>query len=94
MEGELAMLSERFGEAAAEARAKTKALVEKETLLDAVTAQVCFRSLNHLSPALLFRAVCKILGTAHHIRMPHFHENIGSWELLSCLRFDPSACLI
>lgn len=34
------MLSERFGEAAGEARAKSKALQEKETLLDAVTAQV------------------------------------------------------
>lgn len=34
------MLSERFGEAAGEARAKSKALEEKETLLDAVTAQV------------------------------------------------------
>lgn len=40
LEQEIAMLSERFGEAAGEARAKGKALIEKETLLDAVTAQV------------------------------------------------------
>lgn len=34
------MLSERYGEAAAEARTSGKALREKEALLDAVTAQV------------------------------------------------------
>lgn len=40
LEREIAMLSERFGEAAAEARTNGKALREKEALLDAVTAQV------------------------------------------------------
>lgn len=41
LESEIAMLSERFGEAAAEAKANGKALMEKEALLGAVTAQVC-----------------------------------------------------
>lgn len=40
LEREIAMLSERYGEAAAEARTTGKALREKEALLDAVTAQV------------------------------------------------------
>ena len=40
LEREIAMLSERYGEAAAEAKANGKALLEKEALLDAVTAQV------------------------------------------------------
>ncbi|CAM9307977.1 unnamed protein product [Ascophyllum nodosum] len=40
LEREIAMLSERYGEAAAEAKANGKALLEKEALLDAVTAQL------------------------------------------------------
>ncbi|CAM9842168.1 unnamed protein product, partial [Hapterophycus canaliculatus] len=40
LEREIAMLSERYGEAAAEAKTTRKALLEKEALLDAVTAQV------------------------------------------------------
>lgn len=40
LEREIAMLSERYGEAAAEAKNKGKALREKEALLDAVMAQV------------------------------------------------------
>lgn len=44
LESEIAMLSERFGEAAAEAKANGKALMEKEALLGAVTAQVCLGS--------------------------------------------------
>ena len=40
LEREIAMLSERYGEAASEARSTGKALREKEALLDAVTNQV------------------------------------------------------
>lgn len=40
LEREIAMLSERYGEAAAEAKNSRKVLLEKEALLDAVTAQV------------------------------------------------------
>lgn len=40
LEREIAMLSERYGEAAAEAKNNGKILLEKEALLDAVTAQV------------------------------------------------------
>lgn len=40
LEREIAMLSERYGEAAAEAKNTGKTLLEKEALLDAVTAQV------------------------------------------------------
>ena len=39
LEREIAMLSERYGEAASEARSTGKALREKEALLDAVTNQ-------------------------------------------------------
>ncbi|CBJ30891.1 expressed unknown protein [Ectocarpus siliculosus] len=40
LEREIAMLSERYGEAAAEAKHSGKILLEKEALLDAVTAQL------------------------------------------------------
>ncbi|CAN0178328.1 unnamed protein product [Ectocarpus fasciculatus] len=40
LEREIAMLSERYGEAAAEAKNSGKILLEKEALLDAVTAQL------------------------------------------------------
>ncbi|CAB1096790.1 unnamed protein product [Ectocarpus sp. CCAP 1310/34] len=40
LEREIAMLSERYGEAAAEAKHSGKMLLEKEALLDAVTAQL------------------------------------------------------
>lgn len=44
LEREIAMLSERYGEAAAAAKTTGKALREKEALLDACTAQVSQRS--------------------------------------------------
>ena len=40
LEREIAMLSERYGEAAAAAKTNGKTLREKEALLDACTAQV------------------------------------------------------